>query len=172
MLEEAFVASREIQEESIKGKARPYFQGTRKSPMKFNVSFAFEESWNTQKIREVARWLTEHDYYQPLYFSNEIGRNPEKIYYALVVDEPTLIHNSLKQGYITLTFRCDSPYAYSPQLTSREYRWNQEPINVPIKDFSTGSSKTLIVDSDGHLSLNPNHSKLIDMPQHAKLIEF
>ncbi|WP_068620011.1 phage tail domain-containing protein [Paenibacillus tuaregi] len=171
MLEEPLAASREILEESVRGRDRPYFQGIRKSPLKFNVSFAFEDSWNTAKMNEVARWLTEHTYYQPLFFSNEIGRDPERIYYALVVDEPNLVHNGLRQGYITLTFRCDSPYTYSPQLTSREYKWDQKPLDVPISDFTTGNSAAMTTDGNGYLILNPVRPKLADIPPNTKLAE-
>lgn len=171
MQEEPLAASREINTVSIKGRDRPYFQNIKKDPLKFSVSFAFEDRYDTQKIREVTRWLTEQDYYQELFFTNDLGRNPEKIYYALVVDDPTLIHNCLKQGYVKLTFECDSPYAYSPIMTSRLYEWDQETYSSQISDFSQGDKISLIADIDGGIILNPHRTKLSDFPYDIKLTD-
>lgn len=171
MLEENFVPSRSIVEEKIKGRDQPYFMRTEVEPLQFSVSFAFEESWDSDKIREVARWLTQHDYYQELTFTTEEGVNPERIFYALVVDEATLIHNGLRQGYITLTFRCDSPYAYSPVMTTRTYEW-KDRIYEWKPAFQTGiNSKSVIVNSEGHLTLNTNRPKWSDYPKYTTWIE-
>lgn len=109
MQSEPFVADEEIQEVYIRGNDRPYYQGTTKKPLQFPVSFAFEDTWDTEKIRSVARWLTNHNYYKPLQFSYDL----ERVFYCKFVDSAELIHNCLSQGYITLTARCDSPYSYS-----------------------------------------------------------
>ncbi|EPY05357.1 phage-like protein [Paenibacillus alvei TS-15] len=158
MLEEPLASSREILEESIKGSTRPYFQGMKKSPFRFSVSFAFEDTWDTDKIREVARWLTEQDYYKELYFSSD----PERIFYAIVVDEPTLVHNSLSQGYMNLTFRCDSPYSYSPTYLSPVYEWRESLIDSTMTDFSKGTKKALKVQANGSLVLDSTIPKWSD----------
>lgn len=171
MQEEPLGASRSIQEVSIRGRDRPYFQDIKKEPLQFKVSLAFEDVWDTQKIREVARWLTDHDYYQEFYFTNEIGRDPEKIYYALFVDDPILVHNGLKQGYITLTVRCDSATAYSPTMTSRLYQWDDRTITQKVTDFSLGEKKSIVLDSNGYLALNPHRPRWIDYPSPMKWYE-
>jgi phage-related protein len=112
--DEPFYGGREIIEEIIPGRKKPYFYDIRESPLSFNVAFAFEEVWNYDKMREVARWLIK-DNYKELYFDD----NVDKRYYAVVVDNPRLIHNCLKQGYVELTFRCNAPYAFSPIYTSQ-----------------------------------------------------
>ncbi|RRJ66404.1 phage tail protein [Paenibacillus oralis] len=168
MQEEALAASREANLLAAKGRDRPYLQSVTKSPLKFNVSFAFEDYYDTQKLREVARWLTEHDYYQELYFTNEIGRSPERIFYAIVVDDPTLVHNCLSQGYVSLTFLCDSPYSYSPVMTSRLYQWEQSAYSNTSNDFRQGDKKSLVVDADGSLILNPQRIKWSDFPYSTK----
>lgn len=165
MQEEIFFPSREIVEEKVKGKDRPYFMSIETEPLQFSVSFAFEETWNTAKIREVARWLTQHDYYQELYFANEDGLGAERFFYAIVVDESTLVHNCLKQGYINLTFRCDSPYSYSPLMTSRVYPWKTTPITLPSNDFNNGTKDGLITNSSGQLTLNPKKTTWNDIPR-------
>ena len=109
ILEETFLSNRQINEIIIKGRDKPYFQGIQKNPLILNLSWAFEETWDDELIREVTRWL-DVDYYKELYFSTNINR----IFYAIPIEEPKLIHNGLSQGYINLTMRCDSPYSYSP----------------------------------------------------------
>ncbi|MCE5169629.1 phage tail family protein [Paenibacillus profundus] len=150
LLEEPFAAPRTLQEVSIGGRSKPYFQGIAKDPLKFQVSFAFEQTWDTRQIREIARWLTEQDYYKELIFSSD----PERVFYALAVDEPTLVHNALAQGYVNLTFRCDSPYSYSPVYSSPLYEWQDTRLDHRINDFSAGTKTGLAVDASGQLVLD------------------
>lgn len=109
LLEEPFSANREIIEEIIPGNSSPYLYEVREHPLIFNVEFAFKDIWDFDKIRAVGRWLLK-PYYKELYFSSNI----DKRYYAMVVDDATLVHNCLKQGYVKLVFRCNSSYTYSP----------------------------------------------------------
>ncbi|WP_240636521.1 phage tail domain-containing protein [Paenibacillus silvae] len=169
MQEEIFFPSREIIEEKVKGNDRPYFMRIETEPLKFSVSFAFEETWNTAKIREVAQWLTKHDYYQPLYFTNDLAVGAERIFYAMVVDDSTLVHNCLKQGYINLTFRCDSPYSYSPIMTSRVYKWNYTPTTIDKSTYSTGTHQSTTINAEGNLVLNPTRIRWSDFPQGTRL---
>ncbi|WP_260984586.1 phage tail domain-containing protein [Paenibacillus xylanexedens] len=168
MQEEVFFSSQEIIEEKVKGRDKPYYMRTETEPLKFSVSFAFEETWNTEKIREVARWLTQHDYYQELYFVNEDGLGSERIFYAKVVDDSTLVHNCLKQGYINLTFRCDSPYSYSPIMTSRVYKWNYTPMEIEKNTYSMGTHQSTTTNSQGNLILKSQRPQWSDFPTGTK----
>ncbi|MFE6075791.1 phage tail domain-containing protein [Paenibacillus sp. NPDC057886] len=169
MQEEIFFPSREIIEEKVKGNDKPYFMRTETEPLKFPVSFAFEETWNTEKIREITRWLTQHEYYQELYFVNEDGLGAERIFCAMFVEDSTLVHNCLKQGYINLTVRCDSPYSYSPIMTSRLYKWNHKPLEIKKDSYSTGTHQSTIINPQGNLVLNPNRVKWSDFPKGTRL---
>lgn len=137
MYEEVFTASRKIQEVTVRGNSKPYFQGFEYEPLEFELSFAFEDTWDDKKIREIARWLTQ-DYYKPLWFSE----NPDRWFYCVSIEDATLVHNGLKQGYVKLKMRCDSPYSYTPVMTS------------PIYDFSTGTGVIDFV-NDGDTILKP-----------------
>lgn len=141
LLSEPFVASRTIREVKIRGRDRPYFQGIELEPLQFELSFAFEQTWNSELIREVARWLTSPTYYAPLTFSER----PDQLFYGLVVDSSQLIHNGLSQGYITLTVRCDAPYSYSPVYTSLRLDYSS---NAP-----EGTAYTFI--NEGDLPCSP-----------------
>lgn len=116
LFEEPFLADRTIIETKIARRDTPYFHAVEREPYRFEVSFFFEDTYDSDKIRAVARWLNQ-DYYKPFYTSD----NPNRIYYCMPEQSSSLIHNGLKQGYITLTMRCDSPYAYSPIYLSEKF---------------------------------------------------
>lgn len=170
MQEESFAASREIVEDAIKTKDKPYFQQIKQSPLKFTVSFAFEEAWDTQKLRNVVTWLTSPSYYEELYFTNDLATGPERLYYALVVDDATLVHNCLSQGYVKLTFRCDSPYAYSPILATDEYIMDSQPAVASVGTAFEGDKQSVIVENES-LILVPTRPKWSDYPSGTKWLE-
>lgn len=69
----------------------------------------------TGNLRDICKWLIT-DYYKPLVFES----NPTHVYYAICVNASTLSHTA-DNGYFTANFRCSSPYAYSPMITTEEY---------------------------------------------------
>ena len=117
LYEETFLPERNIIETKVRENKKPYFQGLEYSPLTLKLKFAFTDTWNDNKIREIARWLGNQEYYKPLYFDNDINR----IFYCIYVGEPKIIHNGLKQGYLEIEMRCDSPYSYSSFYTSELY---------------------------------------------------
>lgn len=135
LYEEPFMSSRSINETTVKNKEKPYFQGVTRSPKTFTLSFYFDGFWDDAKIQDVARWLSP-DYYKPLIF-NEF---PNKIFYCMPVDDIGLIHNGLKQGYLNLTMRCDSPYAYSPFITSSLYTYTSNAVGQYINITNGGDT--------------------------------
>jgi phage-related protein len=155
--EEPFVAEKEIIEVSIRGRDKPYFQGVKRSPLVFSLTFAFEDYYDDLKIREVARWL-DKDYYCPFYTSD----NPERIFYCMLFSDSQLLHNGLKQGYVNIQMRCDSPYSYSPYFT-KEYQWDESPINFGVDSFTQGEFNNLITDINGDLIIDPNKTKWINL---------
>jgi phage-related protein len=130
MIEETFVAEREIQEVSIRGRDKPYFQGVKTSPLKLSLSFAFKDTYDENKIREVARWLNQ-SYYQPFYTTD----NTNRIFYCILNSSSNLLHNGLKQGYVTIEMRCDSPYSYSSQYLSKVYDFSANNPSGTRIDF-------------------------------------
>jgi phage-related protein len=120
---EPFVSGRTIKEQVIRGRDRPYFMGIEYQPLEFTVSFAFQNTWDSELIRSVARWLTSNTYYAPMQFSDNLNI----IYYCLCVDSPELVHNCLSSGYVNLKFRCDGAYAYSPIYTTSVYDYSTNP---------------------------------------------
>jgi phage-related protein len=113
MQEEIFLSEREIIKTMVRGRTVPYFQEVRESVLQIPLNFAFLEPWNEEKIREVARWLSQN-YYKELYFSDNINRK----FYCIYTGDTKLIHNTLKQGYISLTMENIDAYTYTPIYTS------------------------------------------------------
>lgn len=162
--EEPFVAEKEILEISIRGRDKPYFQGVKRSPLAFSLTFAFVNYYDEQKIREVARWL-DQDMYKPFYTTI----NPERIYYCMLHSESQLLHNGLRQGYIQLQMRCSDPYTYSPIYIDKPYEWNESPLKFEESEFTQqGTLDQLVVDSNGQLQLDFNQTKWINISPNKK----
>lgn len=139
LFSETFVAPKRIIEERIRGKDEPYFYGVERDPISFTLSFFFDEKLSDERKREIARIL-DQDYYKPIYAVN----NPHRIYYAMCVDDSTHIHNGIEMGYVTLNFRTNSPYAFSP-IYSKNF------------DFSsnTPDGSEIVFVNDGDIPIQP-----------------
>lgn len=152
MFEETFLPEREIKEIKISGRDKPYFQGIDYKSLEFELNFAFEYYYDEQKIREVARWLNQ-SYYKPFYTTSNVNR----IYYCMVDGDSKLIHNGLRQGYITLKFRCDSPYSYTGKYTDDniEYLSTKETIVIDENTFTNemGTTNNIAINSNGDLAV-------------------
>ncbi|MBX4147498.1 phage tail domain-containing protein [Paenibacillus lautus] len=117
MQEDLFMPEQSIKEVTIRGNDTPYFIETERRPFTLNLTFAFEDTFNDEKIQTIENWLGNKTFYKPLYFSD----NLEKWYYVLYTGESTLLHNCLKQGYVQIQMRSISPYTYSPIYESNIY---------------------------------------------------
>ncbi len=126
LYEENFTSSREIQEISIKGRDKPYFQQIKKSPLVLNLTFGFTETWDDNLMKTIKSTLIQ-SYYKPMIFSEDL----DKIYYCILTSDPKILHNGLCEGYCTLEFRCDSSYAYSPVYTF-QYDLSVNPVNGTV----------------------------------------
>lgn len=114
MIEEPYIAPREIRETYIRGNPKPYFHGVDFKPIELNVTFAFENfhtgftpNDKNRALRELAYWLT-RDYYVPF---GIVGQ--DTMFYVICISDSVLVHNALSQGYVELVLRTDAPWAYS-----------------------------------------------------------
>lgn len=135
MLEQGFVASRKIIEETTMGRVIPYFQGIEYQPLEFSFTFAFDNYFDDRKVAEVASWLCQN-YYKPFYFSD----SPEKVVFVMMEGDSKLIHNGLRQGYVEINMRANSPYVYSQQY---------------IKDYTCNGSTNIVFENLGNVILQP-----------------
>ncbi len=112
---EPFYPSASILEISTRYNETPYFQKIKREPLVFNLTFAFEDGFDDDKLRETARWLNQKTF-KELYFSNQ----PDKKYFAIYEGSPRLFHTST-DGYFEITFRTNSPYAHSDLIETGIY---------------------------------------------------
>ncbi|MCX2884806.1 MULTISPECIES: phage tail domain-containing protein [Bacillus] len=134
LFREEFLSSRSINETSVAGIDIPHFEGVKREPRQLKLRFWMSESWDEKKISEIVDWL-DVDYYQPLSFMPE-----DYVYYCLPVDVTEIVHNGLKEGYLELNMRCDSPYKYSP-ITS---------LHQIVDDY-----KTVEIRNTGRIKITP-----------------
>lgn len=139
LLQEAFLPRRSVLKSTIRG-GKTYFHDIEQSNLSFSVSFVFKDSFDEEQIRAVARWLNV-DYYKPLIFSEQ----PDRIYYAIPVEDSQLIHNGLKQGYLQLTFSCSHPWSFSPAYTTQVH---------DLAD-NTAEGTEIIIANNGDLTTYP-----------------
>lgn len=126
-------STRTIVEHKIRGRTKPYFQELEYEPRIIPVTAAFTTPFDNESIQRTCRWLCSPVYYKPLFFSDE----PNKIYYALVVEDFRLIHNCLSEGYLDITFRCDDYYVYSP-VYHYEYDFSNNTGDIRINFENLG----------------------------------
>lgn len=117
LYEEPIGGARQIIEEIIDGRDKPYFKGIVNRPLEFNISFAFEKPLTDEEIRQAVRWL-KPDNYRPLIFEEM----PYKIFYCMPIESMRYIHNGLNEGYLNLTMRCNTYHAFSPAYVSPIYK--------------------------------------------------
>ena len=111
MFDEALGASREIIETKIRGNNKPLLHSVEESPLEFEMTIGFEDGYTESSISEMVQWLFVN-HYRPLYFEDA----EDKIFMAMIIGSPRIIHNGLNQGYFTVTVRCDSSNIYSPEI--------------------------------------------------------
>lgn len=112
---EPFYPSASILEISTRYNETPYFQKIKREPLVFNLTIAFEDGFDDDKLRETARWLNQKTF-KELYFSNQ----PDKKYFAIYEGSPRLFHTGA-DGYFEITFRTNSPYAHSNLIETGIY---------------------------------------------------
>jgi phage-related protein len=141
MYEENLGANREINEKKVRNNPKPLLNGVEESPIEFEMSIAFKDDYTDELLDQVIRWLFK-DYYRPLYFQGA----ENKVFRAMVVGQPQIVHNGLQQGYVNLSIRCDSSNVYSPT--------NITPM------YTVSGTKTITMNSTGHVDIYPEISIL------------
>lgn len=166
LFEEKFVASRTINEVTIRGNDIPYLQGVSRTPLEFPVKLYFEEGYTSETIRNVARWLIRDDYL-PLTFDS----NPERIFYAMFIGDSNLIHNGCEQGYIVLNVRCNSPYSYSNFKDSDDFHIDGEQMIEIMNDGDLPIKPEINIYKIGRGSLWINNFSRRDEPFEFDILE-
>jgi phage-related protein len=115
-VETPYWGSADIEEEISVKRIIPYDYGLKLEPIEFTVQLVLMDkymrpkTWSPQERNKIARWLLkDRDRYKSFQTSDDLG----KFYYVkcISVGELNLINT---QGYLEVTFRTNSPYAWSP----------------------------------------------------------
>lgn len=151
MFEEVFVANRKIVETKVAGNSKPYFIGVEYDPLEFDLVFAFEDSYDERRIRDVAKWLNQ-SYYKPFYTVD----NPNRIFYCMMEGDSDLVHTGAKRGYIKLKFRCDSSYSYQPITNKEDMDFTDTKLvkSYVANTFNSGASYDNVKLSSGKIVLD------------------
>ncbi|MCP1159458.1 distal tail protein Dit [Bacillus infantis] len=175
LFEEGFLPSRSISEEKIRGNDKPYLYGVTYEAKTFPLSLYFDGKLDNMKLRQLAAWLNVETY-QPLSFEDY----PDRIFYCMPVNDSQYVHNGLKQGYLNLTMRCDSPYSYSPEFSSKTHTFENNMDGTVIEYTNGGDtqcSPLLYVEKIGdgdisilNLNFNGREFKFTDLVDGEKLV--
>ena len=128
--------SQDIQEERHKNKIKAYYYGVSKEPIEFTIQLVLMDKnnkpkkWTPRERFKIAKWLLQ-DTYKEFQTSDDLG----KIYYAICTSEANLQLIN-QEGYMELTFKTNSPYAWSP-------------VYIDTFDLSNNTTKTTITLHNG-----------------------
>jgi phage-related protein len=139
MYEESLGANRNIVEQQNSFTDRRYFKRVSLDPIEFEMTIALMDDTDESQIDYICEWLL-NDYYEELYFEDEV----DKIYYCIPTSQPTITHNGMNQGYITIHMRCFDGYLYSQEIT-KTFDLSTNPTE--------GTTITLL--NDGHVEVSP-----------------
>lgn len=136
---ESLGGNRTIQEQQNSQTDRRYFKRLAIDPIEFDMHVLLYEDLEDYQIEEVISWLM-NDYYEELFFEDEV----DKVYYCMPISQPSISHNGLNQGYISLQMRCFDGYIYSQEI-NRTFDLSDNPLD--------GTTFTLL--NDGHTEVYP-----------------
>jgi len=152
---EPFISSRSIIETAIRGRDKKYFQRTVPEHLQFSLTFAFQDNFDRDKLREVSRWLNQPFFVPLIFYDSPTMSGEETVYYALYVDSPNIVHTGYGTGYITINFHTSAPHGYSPvyktpSTTIYEYflsPWQPMPMptNVEFENAGDISIKPIFI---------------------------
>jgi len=161
MFEETFLPSRDIRETKVANNNKPYFQRLEYNPLDFNLTFAIIDKYDEKRIRDIARWLCQ-PYYKEFYTND----NPNRIFYCMYTGDTKLIHNGLKEGYITLNMRCDSSYSYTPKYKKDNLDFGLSKVAKKHEDntFNSGMGiqKNIKINNDSSMSIESSAPRWSD----------
>lgn len=102
-------SGKDIIEEKTRYKQSPYFYGTQKQPLEFQLTFSllYEKMTDTKKF-ELARWLFK-DEYKEFQTTDYLG----KVFYLIGINQTEFMTTDNDYGYFTINFRCADPFAWS-----------------------------------------------------------
>ncbi len=113
-IETPYTSSVDIKQKKVAKRHTPYFFGVERDNIEFTVQLVLMDKynqprkWTPQDRYKIAKWLF-HDEYKEFISSDDLGKR----YFCIATSDSDLnLINS--QGYMEVTFTCNSPFAFSP----------------------------------------------------------
>ena len=124
-----YASGQDIIEERVPHRDKPYFFKTEKRPMEFELTFSTIDGGLTPARRHsLARWLIK-DYYAELQFVGDMT----KMYRVIAISDVEFVTNGNDEGYFSIQFRCDAPWAWSNLIVERYACMTGRTINISNK---------------------------------------
>lgn len=130
-VETPYFGATNIHEDISSKRHIPHFYGVTRNPIEFDLQFALMDQylrpreWTPEERFKIAKWLI-HDTYKEFQTSDDLGKK-----YYVIVTNPASLYTINKEGYTELTFRNNSPFAWSP-------------IYIAEHDLSENATSTVI----------------------------
>lgn len=135
LFDEQFLPNRSVIEEKTFGRDEPYLMGFEYQVNSLPLTLYFEEGWDEYKLHEVVTWLVQPTY-SPLIFDEDTSR----IFYVAYEGDPRIFHNGVRQGYVTISMRCNSPFSFTP-VEERKVTVGSTPVDIEL--YNIGHMKAL-----------------------------
>lgn len=144
LAESPFFGGQDIEEEWVGNRITPYDYGTQLNPIEFTIQISpLDKEWTPQLRNAIGRWLV-HREYKSFQTCDDLG----KYYYAKCIEAPNFQLAS-NRGYLELTFRTNSAFAFSP---------------VYISDYNlSDNATTRIIEMDNYSNINQNYKPKIEI---------
>lgn len=127
MFDAPFSVNQEIVEESSIRNDTPFFARAKRKPLEFELTIAKTTAWDESSKEDIVSWL-----YQGEYKPFQTADNLNVVYYCMPIGASQRFDNGSGDGYITIKFRCDSPYPY------------KYPETIQTFDLTTITEPTII----------------------------
>jgi phage-related protein len=107
-----YTSSKNILEDHPKTVLTPYYYGVQHQPLSFTVTFAMVDNgeFDSDKLYEIGNWLFQ-DKYKPFISADNLG----KIFYCMGINQVNFMNTGLRDGMITVDFRCRDAFGWTPQ---------------------------------------------------------
>lgn len=146
MQSEEIIPSRTVNKVQRQNSSVTDFYSITNSPLVITIDLYLDKPLTEAEKVKVVQWLKK-DTYKTLRFETM----PDTYYYC-VATKIDLSHNTMSKGYFSVSFECNSPYAYTATLISNQYILDT-PVELDIDSLSVFDTRIIRImgtmDADG-----------------------
>lgn len=109
LIEQNFGIKRKTVTDKVKNRSKVYSYGTKDEVLSFELEFYKESDWTYEQRVEVSNWFFVDD---DRYCELEVEDYP--LVFKVKCTDGKFYNNGVNQGYVKISFECESSHAYSP----------------------------------------------------------